>query len=98
MNLNETIKVNSDLTFLRGQVMMILEQQVFLAKKQAEYEKQIQDLEEKLKMIVTTYDVFNEYFGTVGRYKSLEEAVNLQRNWVYTNGQYSNKLIMKCLN
>ena len=50
-------------------------------------------------MIVTTYDVFNEYFGTVGRYKSLEEAVKvLQRNWVYTNGQYSNKLIMKCLN
>ena len=39
MNLNETIKVNSDLTFLRGQVMMILEQQLFLAKKQAEYEK-----------------------------------------------------------
>ena len=25
--------------------------------------------------MVTTYDVFNEYFGTVGRYKSLEEAV-----------------------
>ena len=25
-------------------------------------------------MIVTTYDVFNEYFGTVGRYKSLEEC------------------------
>ena len=49
MNLNETIKVNSDLTFLRGQVMMILEQQLFLTKKQAEYEKQIQDLEEKLK-------------------------------------------------
>ena len=24
---------------------------------------------------MTTYDVFNEYFGTVGRYKSLEEAV-----------------------
>ena len=25
--------------------------------------------------MVITYDVFNEYFGTVGRYKSLEEAV-----------------------
>ena len=25
--------------------------------------------------MVTTYDVFNEFFGTVGRYKSLEEAV-----------------------
>ena len=25
--------------------------------------------------MIVTYDVFNEYFGTVGRYKSLEEAV-----------------------
>ena len=25
--------------------------------------------------MVVTYDVFNEYFVTVGRYKSLEEAV-----------------------
>ena len=48
MNLNETIKVNSDLTFLRGQVMMILEQELFLAKKKAEYEKQIKELKERL--------------------------------------------------
>ena len=48
MDLNETIKTNNDLTFLQGQVMMILEQQLFLAKKQAEYEKQIQDLKERL--------------------------------------------------
>ena len=32
MNLSETIKTNNDLTFLQGQVMMILEQ-IFLAKK-----------------------------------------------------------------
>ena len=25
--------------------------------------------------MIVTYDVFNEHFGTVGRYKSLEEAV-----------------------
>ena len=49
MELNETIKVNSDLTFLRGQVMMILEQELFLAKKKVEYEKQIQELKERLK-------------------------------------------------
>ena len=48
MNLSETIKTNNDLTFLQGQVMMILEQQLFLAKKKAEYEKQILDLKERL--------------------------------------------------
>ena len=48
MNLSETIKTNNDLTFLQGQVMMILEQQLFLAKKKAEYEKQIEDLKERL--------------------------------------------------
>ena len=49
MNLSETIKTNNDLTFLQGQVMMILEQELFLAKKKAEYEKQIQELKERLK-------------------------------------------------
>ena len=49
MDLNETIKTNNDLTFLQGQVMMILEQELFLAKKKAEYEKQIQELKERLK-------------------------------------------------
>ena len=49
MGIVDTTKTYNDLTFLQGQVMMILEQQLFLAKKQAEYEKQIQDLEEKLK-------------------------------------------------
>ena len=49
MNLSDTIKTQNDLTFLQGQVMMILEQELFLAKKKVEYEKQIQDLEEKLK-------------------------------------------------
>ena len=48
MDLNETIKTNNDLTFLQGQVMMILEQQLFLAKKKVEYEKQIEDLKERL--------------------------------------------------
>ena len=49
MNLSETIKTNNDLTFLQGQVMMILEQELFLAKKKVEYEKQIQELKERLK-------------------------------------------------
>ena len=49
MNLSETIKTQNDLTFLQGQVMMILEQELFLAKKKAEYEKQIQELKERLK-------------------------------------------------
>ena len=49
MDLNETIKTNNDLTFLQGQVMMILEQELFLAKKKVEYEKQIQELKERLK-------------------------------------------------
>ena len=48
MNLSETIKTNNDLTFLQGQVMMILEQEFFLAKKKAEYEKQIKELKERL--------------------------------------------------
>ena len=48
MNLSETIKTNNDLTFLQGQVMMILEQELFLAKKKAEYEKQIKELKERL--------------------------------------------------
>ena len=33
MNLSETIKTNNDLTFLQGQVMMILEQEFFLQRK-----------------------------------------------------------------
>ena len=49
MNLSETIKTNNDLTFLQGQVMMILEQELYLAKKKVEYEKQIQELKERLK-------------------------------------------------
>ena len=49
MNLSDTIKTQNDLTFLQGQVMMILEQELFLAKKKAEYEKQIQELKERLK-------------------------------------------------
>ena len=49
MNLSDTIKTQNDLTFLQGQVMMILEQQLFLAKKKVEYEKQIQELKERLK-------------------------------------------------
>ena len=48
MNLSETIKTNNDLTFLQGQVRMILEQELFLAKKKVEYEKQIQELKERL--------------------------------------------------
>ena len=48
MNLSETIKTNNDLTFLQGQVMMILEQELFLAKKKVEYEKQIKELKERL--------------------------------------------------
>tara|TARA_B100001057_G_scaffold208907_1_gene209575 strand:+ start:69 stop:224 length:156 start_codon:yes stop_codon:yes gene_type:complete len=48
MNLSETVKTQNDLTFLQGQVMMILEQQLFLAKKKSEYEKQIEDLKERL--------------------------------------------------
>ena len=48
MNLSETIKTNNDLTFLQGQVLMILEQELFLAKKKAEYEKQIKELKERL--------------------------------------------------
>ena len=49
MNLSDTIKTQNDLTFLQGQVMMILEQELFLAKKNVEYEKQIQELKERLK-------------------------------------------------
>jgi len=49
MNLKETIKTNNDLTFLQGQVMMILEQELYLAKKKVEYEKLIEDLKERLK-------------------------------------------------
>jgi len=49
MDLTETIKTNNDLTFLQGQVMMILEQELYLAKKKAEYEKQILELRERLK-------------------------------------------------
>ena len=49
MNLSHTIKTQNDLTFLQGQVMMILEQELFLAKKKVEYEKQIQELKERLK-------------------------------------------------
>ena len=49
MNLSDTIKTQNDLTFLQGQVMMILEQDLFLAKKKVEYEKQIQELKERLK-------------------------------------------------
>ena len=49
MNLSETIKTQNDLPFLQGQVMMILEQELFLAKKKVEYEKQIQELKERLK-------------------------------------------------
>tara|TARA_B100000282_G_scaffold58920_1_gene39116 strand:- start:15 stop:179 length:165 start_codon:yes stop_codon:yes gene_type:complete len=49
MNLSDTIKTQNDLTFLQGQVMMILEQELFLAKKKVEYEKQIQELKERLK-------------------------------------------------
>ena len=49
MNLSETIRTNNDLTFLQGQVMMILEQELYLAKKKVEYEKQIQELKERLK-------------------------------------------------
>ena len=48
MNLSDTIKTQNDLTFLQGQVMMILEQELFLAKKKAEYEKQIKELKERL--------------------------------------------------
>ena len=49
MNLSDTIKTQNDLTFLQGQVMRILEQELFLAKKKVEYEKQIQELKERLK-------------------------------------------------
>ena len=49
MILSERIKTQNDLTFLQGQVMMILEQELFLAKKKVEYEKQIQELKERLK-------------------------------------------------
>ena len=49
MNLSDTIKTQNDLTFLQGQVMMILKQELFLAKKKVEYEKQIQELKERLK-------------------------------------------------
>ena len=48
MNLSEIIKTNNDLTFLQGQVMMILEQELYLAKKKVEYEKQIKELKERL--------------------------------------------------
>ena len=48
MDLNETIKTNNDLTFLQGQVRMILEQELFLAKKKVEYQKQIKELRERL--------------------------------------------------
>ena len=43
MNLSETIKTNNDLTFLQRQVRMILEQELFLAKKKVEYQKQIKE-------------------------------------------------------
>ena len=33
--------------------------------------------------MIITYDVFNEYFGTVGRYKSLEEAVKAAKKMNY---------------
>mgnify|MGYP006214184919 CR=1 FL=1 len=33
MNLSETIKTNNDLTFLQGQVMMILEQELSIVNK-----------------------------------------------------------------
>jgi len=33
--------------------------------------------------MIVTYDVFNEYFGTVGRYKSLEEAVKAAKKMNY---------------
>ena len=49
MSIVDTTKTYNDLTFLQGQVMMILEQQLFLAKKKAEYEKQILELKERLK-------------------------------------------------
>ena len=48
MNLSETIKTNNDLTFLQGQVMMILEQELYISKKKVEYEKQIKELKERL--------------------------------------------------
>ena len=48
MDLTETIKTNNDLTFLQGQVRMILEQELFLAKKKVEYQKQIKELRERL--------------------------------------------------
>ena len=48
MGIVDTTKTYNDLNFLQGQVMMILEQQLFLAKKKAEYEKQIEDLKERL--------------------------------------------------
>ncbi len=48
MGIVDTTKTYNDLTFLQGQVMMILEQELFLAKKKVEYEKQIEDLKERL--------------------------------------------------
>ena len=48
MGIVDTIKTNNDLTFLQGQVKMILEQELFLAKKKIEYEKQIKELRERL--------------------------------------------------
>ena len=48
MNLSDTIKTQNDLTFLQGQVKMILEQELFLAKKKVEYQKQIKELRERL--------------------------------------------------
>ena len=34
-------------------------------------------------MMIVTYDVFNENVGTVGRYKSLEEAVKAAKKMNY---------------
>ena len=42
--------------------------------------------------MIVTYDVFNEYFGTVGRYKSLEEAVKAAKKMNYRFA------IFKCVN
>ena len=39
-------------------------------------------MRKRVKMIVT-YDVFNENVGTVGRYKSLEEAVKAAKKMNY---------------
>ena len=48
MGIVDTTKTYNDLTFLQGQVRMILEQELFLAKKKVEYQKQIKELRERL--------------------------------------------------